>query len=262
LGQIRSTILHRIPHSMVWNSSIFQKNNKWFYLFNTQISSYLLNSFLYFSYNTSQFNWYWRDTFISYLTNITKCVNNTSPLTVRFSSILNNPNKRQILSNTNNWSNTSIQGKLNFFDVNNNLYCLNTYYLQNFTKFKKLKFNKTKIKFLHKYNTLYQTSKIITKILQKKIKFKIKKYKTSIKLNYFLNFNITFIFKSFKFNMLLKNLNFKKINTVLPVYFKFFLKKNKLKQYFNLNNYLQYSSNLFCFFEDLNSNFFLEILYL
>ena len=42
-----------------------------------------------------------------------------------------------ILKNTNNGTNCNTQGKVNFFNVNNNIYCLNTYYFQNFLKLKK-----------------------------------------------------------------------------------------------------------------------------
>jgi len=262
LGQTRSTILHRIPHSMVWNSCIFQKKNKWFYILNEKVSIFLLSTFLHFSANTSKLNWYWRDNFINYLNNLNKYTNNTSNLTARFFFILNNPSRRTLLQNTNNWSNDSIQGKLAFFDVNNNLYCLNSYYLQNFSRIKKPKIKKIKTIFICSRNNLYKSSKIVLKNLKNKIKFKIKIYKNIIKSNYFLDANTSFIFKYLTFSILMKNTKFKDINTTIYKPFNLFLNKDKLKQHINLNNYLKYSSNLFYFFKELDSDFFLEILYI
>jgi len=183
-------------------------------------------------------------------------------LTTRFFFILNNPGNRTLLQNTNNWSNDSIQGKLNFFDVNNNLYCLNSYYLQNFTRIKKPKIKKIKTIFIHSRNNLYKASKIVLKTLKNKIKFKIKIYKNVIKSNYFLDADISFVFKYLIFSNLMKNTKFKDINTTIYKPFNLFLNKHKLIQHINLNNYLKYSSNLFYFFKELNSDFFLEVLYI
>lgn len=262
MGQTRSTVLHRIPYSMVWNTSIFEKKNKWFYIFNVQISNFLLNSFLHFSLNDSKLNWFWRDKFINNFNNLNKYITEFSTLNIRFFLILSNPNKRKLLSNTNNWSNSPIQGKLNFFDLNNNLYCLHAYYLQNFFKIKKRKIKTKKFSTLKfNFKNLYKYSKPVVKILKNKIKFKIKTYKNSVKSNYFLNINNVFIFKYLKFNMLLKNINLKNKNTkMFNISFNFF--KKDVVQYLNFDNYLKYTANLFYFFEDLNSNFFLEILYI
>lgn len=98
----------------------------------------------------------------------------------------NHLKKNVILDNSNRGTNMSIQGKTNFFDFNNNLYCLNSFYLQNFIKTRKKAI-------IHKNKNFYKTQfNNKTTITTSKFFFKyknIKKLTKSLNLNeYKINF--------------------------------------------------------------------------
>lgn len=110
--------------------------------------------------------------------------------------------KNLVLDNTNNVSNISVQGKINFFDLNNNLYCLNAYYLQNFYKIKQKKNKKNKKKSVVKYLKKKKSNQVSVylklKSLSRVFKYlKIKNHKNFVKSQY-----VDFYLNNFIFNKL------------------------------------------------------------
>jgi len=113
--------------------------------------------------------------------------------------------KDSILKNTNNGSNYSVQGKVNFFSVNDIIYCLNGYYFQNFIKLKKKSKDKKNSKkpnlqinkFVGNIKKYQKISKNIKKYqkISKNINFlKIKSYKAAVKDQYLLSLAFNFLF--------------------------------------------------------------------
>ena len=97
--------------------------------------------------------WFWKEFFFSYNEFIFKkqelYENNYyfTKFNHRF-FYMHNFKKNSMLLNSNNASNIAIQGKINFFDLNDNVYCLNSYYLQNFDKIKQTIYKKQKKKLI------------------------------------------------------------------------------------------------------------------
>jgi hypothetical protein len=182
---------------------------------------------------------------------------------------LKNCGIKGILKNTNYGSNASVQGKVNFFNVNNTIYCINAYYLQNFIKIKKKNkkehFKKKKKKYVSyrslilfcKPKRIKYIYKFYTKVKQFRKRFdnfKIKNYKLSIKYNYYSNENLNYVFSNpahYSSTVFLFN-TYRSYNHYKTFYsrFYFYIKKKtyntkfqKLLYSLNLQNYIYSDTN-------------------
>ena len=184
----------------------------------------MLADFLNFSNLNDKSVWVWNDNYFTYFKNVSNYDISLegdyyfSNFYYRFYYLFN-LGKNSMLINTNNYSNTAMQGKVNFFDVNNNIYCLNSFYLQNFYKIlnkkssQTKKFLKKKIKknyslsFVYKLHPLKKQKLFLKNVFlyfNKRIKavkiydfFKIKNYKITIKVLYLMNYDETYIFNNY-----------------------------------------------------------------
>lgn len=268
---------------MVWNLALFQKQNIWFNIFNNLFCSELLGNFLNYSQITdNNHNWGWKDNYFNYA---------KSPYAQFFTTLDNfflssfnnrlffnlNNNKNSILLNSNKGSNISLQGKVNFFSVNDTIYCLNSYYFQSFSKLKKKTFKfspKIKIYKKLKLKSIKLTSiKKIQKfyLKYKKLKknydfFKIKNYKEFFKNNYLSNLDINFVFfssfvKTFTVYMHINQTKWKQYTYVFNKQFIHFFRKSykktkhKINKYKNVKTHRANIMNLIPNLKNLNSNF-------
>lgn len=176
MGQIRSYVLHKIPYSMVWENSLLSHTNQWHFLVASKISESFLNKMLNYSVFMDNKNWVWADGFFcvkSYykLFENENYINELGALNRRF--YYSTFHKKNILLlNSNKGSNAAVGGKINFFQLKNKFYCLNSYY-SNLVKKLKLKYS--------------DPMKLIKKKIKNDNKFKkinmIKKYSFGLFLN-------------------------------------------------------------------------------
>jgi hypothetical protein len=245
MAQIRSTYLHRVPYSLLWNNIVFEKKNPWSKIINCIFSKNLLNSFINYSWLLAKKNWIWSDNFFRYTSLYKNDLNIITPTLEKRINKQINLSTNSILKNSNNGTNESILGKTNFFTLNDNLYCLNAYYLQNFSNIKsRKKSNNKKINLKKKYKFNAKGREVLYKI-----KHKHTHKKKNINLYWKFKFG-KFIQNNFEINLIK---NYKIVN-------KNIINLNSNHNKYFLNNYTNYYIKLFLYnflhYKELNLDFY------